>query len=250
MGRQFIKPNQGGSRAAGNGRDLIHIGTSSQPGSNRGTLGYRHTRSNCYEHSAFMMNPREVSSWVVPTFTFQIFYSGSIYNFPVRKICSSQPQCGCKHSAVKISSFLFSRTKNIPRTGWRMSEYGFSPRKRMRYKSWRFWFIAPSSIHMTVVFLSPPSLYRHHYHHHSYHLHAHLTSVEMDTDLNWGNQKSSISTIRPSLNLTEGPSCIIYFFYENSRLVTVTNINIWLNFETDTLDFCCSVWFQGTELFE
>ena len=130
----------------------------------------------------------------------------------MRKICSSQPQCGCKHSAVKISSFLFSRTKNIPRTGWRMSEYGFSPRKRMRYKSWRFWFIAPSSIQMTVVFLSPPSLYRHHYHHHSYHLHAHLTSVEMDTDLNWGNQKSSIPTIRPSLHLTEGSSCIMCFF--------------------------------------
>lgn len=168
------------------------------------------------------------------TFTLQIFYFGSILNFSVRKICSSHPQCGCKHCAVKISSFLFSRTQNIPRTGWRMSVgIRIQSEKRMSYKSWGFWFIAPSSIQMTVLCLSPQSQYRHHYHHHSYHLHAHLTSVEMDTDLNWGNQNPAFRPL-VLLSIWQRFRLVLWLLWE---FVTVTNINIWLNFETDTLDF-------------
>ena len=104
-------------------------------------LGYRHTntRNNCYEYSAFMMNPRVVDTSSVfhelyQHLLFKYFIQAQFTIFRWEKYAAaSQPQCGCKHSVVKISSFLFSRTQNIPRTGWRMSVVGIQIQSR---KEW------------------------------------------------------------------------------------------------------------------
>ena len=114
------------------------------------------------------------------------------------------------------------------------SEYGFSPKEEWVINPGDFdSLLPPSSIQMTVLCLSPQSQYRHHYHHHSYHLHAHLTSVEMDTDLNWGNQNPAFRPL-VLLSIWQRFCLVLWLLWE---FVTVTNINIWLNFETDTLDF-------------